>query len=101
MALAGRQKQERADWSELLPILATPADSLEQSFLEAVTAIASARREGHLTDEEADILMRYTCAVMVEAKFNMIVGPVIERSLRIPGIHNRQWPGLFTPFSSR
>ena len=90
MVLVDRRQRESASWSELLPKLPMDDDSLEQRFADAVAAIESARREGRLTGEQSDTLLRYISAAMIEAKLNMIVNHTITQSLNTLGFGNRR-----------
>ena len=93
MALTAQRQQEGASWSEILPILTNPVDSLEESFLEAVTAIASSRSKGYLTDEQADILMREAVAVMVEVELNKVIFRPTSDTMEWPLVESGRPPG--------
>ena len=101
MAMVTRTRRRSLSWSEILPVLTGPPESLERSFLKAVSAIASARREGRITDEQADVLMKEVSAATMEAKFSMMIQPVISRSLGVMVNRGKRWPNIVTPFSAR
>ena len=100
MLLADRKQHGSLSWNEPLHQEGRD-DSLDRLFKDAVNSIVSARQEGRLTNEQADTLLKGIIAIMVEAKLNIIVDPVLKRALRMP-IHGRkQWSDILTPFSDR
>ncbi len=101
MALTAQPQRGGTSWVDTLQNSEDRNISLELLYLKAINSVDSAKQEGRLTDEEADNLLSGITAIMVEAKSNMMVSPVIERSLRIPTHGRKRWSNIFTSFSDR
>ena len=56
-----------------------PERALNREFLDAVFAVCEARREGRLTDAQANILLRRMTALMAQAKVGAMANRVAER----------------------
>lgn len=56
-----------------------PERALNREFIDAVSAVVEARREGRLTDAQADILLRRMTAIMAQAKVGAMANRVAER----------------------
>ena len=72
---AGTPANQPADWSQLLPELLKPRKpptppTMEQ-FSAALQAVASAYGQGHISDAEADLLLRHLCSAFIA---NELVG---------------------------
>ena len=68
--------------------------SLNREFLAAVAAVAEARAEGSLTDEEADELLRLMTALAVQAKASAMVNQFADR-LSASYLSDKRIGGLF------
>ena len=78
-ATAERLERDAAAMSGVSP---AQARSLQDRFDDAIIAIASARREGHLSEAESNILLREAVSTMVAAEFDQLIGQ-FTRSLPI------------------
>ena len=56
-----------------------PERALNREFLDAVFAVCEARREGRLTDAQANILLSRMTALMAQAKIGAMANRVEER----------------------
>ena len=54
---------------------------LRERFWQAVDAVASSQQKGHITDEEADLLIKRMYALLVEIETNSLVNTFINGAL--------------------
>ena len=57
------------------------AQTLYESFQLALNAVASAREEGHITDEELDLLLREMVATLIATELDSMVFNSITRAI--------------------
>ncbi len=72
---------QSALWEDLIPILVDHPDSLQESFSKAVNAVVESRQQGHITDEEVNVLFRELVGVLVGALVSARVENVVMRAL--------------------
>ncbi len=82
MALVRGHYLESASWEDLVSVASKQPASLAESFSMALAAITEARGQGHLTDQEADVLVREVVAVMVGVELNNVILSTFARQTK-------------------
>ena len=68
-------------WDDSHPYDQRDAQTLYESFQLALKAVASAREEGHITDDELDLLLREMVAALIAAELDYMVFNSVIRAI--------------------
>ena len=77
MTLAYKQPGQ-SSWQELSKILEERPSTLHDSFVKAVNAIALSREEGYISDDEADILLKWAACQYIAPSIDRVSASIMD-----------------------